>query len=77
MCTYYIKSGHNFSQLLAKSVCQKSRGHTDTQGMLQLYSNSAHSDEIYKLPLLGPMLIKINTVSANFNNTRPSLILNN
>ena len=22
--------------------------------------------------LLGPMLIKINTVSANFNNTRPS-----
>ena len=29
------------------------------------------------LTLLGPMLIKINTLLANFNNTRPSLILNN
>ena len=29
------------------------------------------------LTLLGLGLIKINTVSANFNNPRPSLILNN
>ena len=29
------------------------------------------------LTLLGPVLIKINTVSANSYNTRPSLILNN
>ena len=29
------------------------------------------------LTLLWPLLIKINTVLANFNNTRPSLILNN
>ena len=29
------------------------------------------------LTLLGLGLIKINTVSANFNNSRPSLILNN
>ena len=41
------------------------------------------NDLLLKLPkpdvsltLFGPMLIKINTVSANFNNTRPSLILN-
>ena len=32
---------------------------------------------VKKLTLIGLGLIKINTVSANFNNTRPSLILNN
>ena len=33
--------------------------------------------DIWCLTLLGPVLIEINTVSANFNNTRPLLILNN
>ena len=31
----------------------------------------------YVLTLLGPVLIKINTLSTNSNNTRPSLILSN
>ena len=31
---------------------------------------------LVNLTLLGPVLIKINTVSANFHNTRLSLILN-
>ena len=35
------------------------------------------SQDIVDLTLLGIGLIKINTVSANFNNPRPSLILNN
>ena len=33
--------------------------------------------KVYFLTLLGLGLIKINDVSANFNNPRPSLILNN
>ena len=38
-------------------------------------SNGAKIDGL--LTLLGLRLIKINDVSANFNNPRPSLILNN
>ena len=41
----------------------------------------ASSEDLYDGPnaltLLGLGLIKINDVSANFNNPRPSLILNN
>ena len=33
--------------------------------------------DLMTLTLLGLGLMKINTVSANFNNPRPSLILNN
>ena len=32
---------------------------------------------VHNFNITWPELIKINTVSANFNNTRPSLILNN
>ena len=38
--------------------------------------NKSNNTEDTGLTLLGPVFIKINTVSANFNNTRPSLILN-
>ena len=37
----------------------------------------SNSNKVCSLILLGLRLIKINNVSANFNNPRPSLILNN
>ena len=38
---------------------------------------SSDTETVTSLTLLGLGLIKINDVSANFNNPRPSLILNN
>ena len=51
-------------------------------GAIFFYSLSSHSSKtllslVRFLTLLGLGLIKINDVSANFNNPRPSLILNN
>ena len=45
--------------------------------MLNKYLNDSDKDHLQYLTLLGVGLIKINDVSANFNNPRPSLILNN
>ena len=44
---------------------------------LVVWENWRHQRDILKLTLLGLGLIKINDVSANFNNPRPSLTLNN
>ena len=47
----------------------------------RIRTNGVRSDSLYRvgicLTLLGLGLIKINDVSANFNNPKPSLILNN
>ena len=45
--------------------------------MLNKYLNDSDKGHLQYLTLLGLGLIKINDVSANFNNPRPSLILNN
>ena len=41
------------------------------------FIDEALNEDVLTLTLLGLGLIKINDVSANFNNPRPSLILNN
>ena len=45
--------------------------------LLTLWTKGYVSSSLTSLTLLGLGLIKINDVSADFNNPRPSLILNN
>ena len=54
--------------------------HSNPSGLLSFNKSATVLRTIAKiiiLKLLGLGLIKINDVSANFNNPRPSLILNN
>ena len=44
---------------------------------LIILGENLHNATVIQLTLLGPVIIKINTVLANFNNTRPSSISNN
>ena len=81
---FYASSQGRNDKFWADKTVTVASSHAATTAAAVFYSAKSRQDSIssafYKglfLTLLGLGLIKINDLSANFNNPRPSLILNN